>query len=64
MVEFIGIFMMLSQEILLPFSLEWGTGTLSCGFWYLMILIIFDSDDSCGCCNEVVQEGKEICITR
>ena len=38
------IFIMLSQGLLLPFkmtSLEWGTGTLSCGFWYLLTLLIY-----------------------
>ena len=42
--SFIGIFMVLSQEIVLVFkmkSLEWGTGTLSCGFWYLLTVLIF-----------------------
>ena len=42
--SFIGIFMMLSQELLLPFttkSLEWGTGTLSCGFWYILMILIY-----------------------
>ena len=37
-------FIMLSQGLLLPFkmtSLEWGTGTLSCGFWYLLTLLIY-----------------------
>ena len=41
---FIGIFMMFSQEIMLPFttkSLEWGTGTMSCGFWYLLMVLIY-----------------------
>ena len=40
----VGFFMMLSQGLLLPFtmtSLEWGTGTLSCGFWYLLTLLIY-----------------------
>ena len=40
----LGFFMMLSQGLLLPFkmtSLEWGTGTLSCGFWYLLTLLIY-----------------------
>ena len=40
---FIGIFMMLSQEIVLPFtmkSLEWGTGTLSCGFLAMLIYLV------------------------
>ena len=39
-----GFFIMLSQGLLLPFkmtSLEWGTGTLSCGFWYLLMLLIY-----------------------
>ena len=39
-----GFFMMLSQGVLLPFkmtSLEWGTGTLSCGFWYVLTLLIY-----------------------
>ena len=37
-------FVMLSQGLILPFmmtSLEWGTGTLSCGFWYLLMLLIY-----------------------
>ena len=40
----LAFFMMLSQGLLLPFkmtSLEWGTGTLSCGFWYVLTLLIF-----------------------
>ena len=40
----LAFFMMLSQRLLLPFkmtSLEWGTGTLSCGFWYVLMLLIF-----------------------
>ena len=40
----LGFFVMLSQGLLLPFkmtSLEWGTGTLSCGFWYLLTLLIY-----------------------
>ena len=40
----LGFFMMLSQVVLLPFttkSLEWGTGTLSCGFWYLLMTLIY-----------------------
>ena len=40
----IGFFTMLSQGLLLPFtmtSLEWGTGTLSYGFWYLLTVMIF-----------------------
>ena len=40
----LGFFIMLSQGLLLPFkttSLEWGTGTLSCGFWYVLTLLIF-----------------------
>ena len=40
----VGFFIMLSQGLLLPFtmtSLEWGTGTLSCGFWYLLTLLIY-----------------------
>ena len=34
-----GLFILFSQALLLPFttqSLAWGTGTLSCGFWYLI----------------------------
>ena len=41
---FIGVFMMLSQETVLLFNmkpLEWGMGTLSCGFWYLLTLLIY-----------------------
>ena len=40
----LGFFMMLSQGLLLPFkmtSLEWGTGTLHCGFWYVLMLLIY-----------------------
>ena len=40
----LGFFMMLSQGLLLPFkmtSLEWGMGTLSCGFWYVLTLLIY-----------------------
>ena len=40
----LGFFVMLSQGLLLPFkmtSLEWGTGTLSCGFWYILTLLIY-----------------------
>ena len=40
----LGFFVMLSQGLLLLFkmtSLEWGTGTLSCGFWYLLTLLIY-----------------------
>jgi peptide/histidine transporter 3/4 len=40
----LGFFVMLAQGLLLPFtmmSLEWGTGTLSCGFWYLLTLLIY-----------------------
>ena len=40
----LAIFMMLSQGVLLPFtlrSLEWGTGILSCEFWYLLTLLIY-----------------------
>ena len=40
----LGFFIMLSQGLLLPFkttSLKWGTGTLSCGFWYLLTLLIY-----------------------
>jgi peptide/histidine transporter 3/4 len=40
----LGFFMMFSQGLLLPFtmtSLEWGMGTLSCGFWYLLTLLIY-----------------------
>ena len=36
----LGLFMMLSGVISLPFkmkSLGWGTGTLSCGFWYCLL---------------------------
>ena len=39
-----GFFMMLAQGLLLPFtitSLERGTGTLSCGIWYLLTLLIY-----------------------
>ena len=42
--SFLGFFMILSQVVLLPFtmrSLEWGTGTLSCGFWYLVTLLVY-----------------------
>ena len=37
-------FIILSQGLLLPFKMtssEWGTGTLSCGFWYLLMLLIY-----------------------
>jgi peptide/histidine transporter 3/4 len=37
-------FMMLSQALVLPItmtSLEWGTGTLSCGFWYILTILIY-----------------------
>ena len=40
----LAIFMMLSQGVLLPFTLrplEWGTGILSCEFWYLLTLLIY-----------------------
>ena len=40
----LGLFMMLSRAISLPFKLEslgWGTGTLSCGFWYLLMMSIY-----------------------
>ena len=40
----LGFFIMFSQGLLLPFkmtSLEWGMGTLSCGFWYLLTLLIY-----------------------
>ena len=40
----IGTFMVSSQLMLLPFSSEsvhWGTGTLSCGFWYLLTLLVY-----------------------
>ena len=40
----LGLFMMLSGVISLPFkmkSLGWGTGTLSCGFWYLLMMSIY-----------------------
>ena len=40
----LGFFVMLSQGLLLPFkmtSLEWGTGTLSCGFWYMLTVLIY-----------------------
>ena len=40
----LAIFMMLSQGVLLPFtlrSLKWGTGILSCEFWYLLTLLIY-----------------------
>ena len=36
--------MIFSQGLLLPFkmtSLEWGMGTLSCGFWYVLTLLIY-----------------------
>ena len=39
-----GIFNLLSQALLQPFkaqSLAWGTGTLSCGFWYLITRIVY-----------------------
>ena len=42
---FLGIFMGLSQAISLPFKYQslvaWGTGTLSCGFWYLLTILIY-----------------------
>ena len=41
---FLGIFMTLSQAVSLPFqskSLAWGSGTLSCGFWYLLMILIY-----------------------
>ena len=41
---FLGIFMTLSQVVSLPFkspSIAWGTGTLSCGFWYLLTILIY-----------------------
>ena len=41
---FLGIFMTLSQAVSLPFqskSLSWGSGTLSCGFWYLLMILIY-----------------------
>ena len=40
----LAFFMILSQVVLLPFtmrSLEWGRGTLSCGIWYLLTLLIY-----------------------
>ena len=40
----LAIFMMLSRGVLQPFkseSLDWGTGILSCGFWYLLTLLIY-----------------------
>ena len=40
----LALFLMLSQGLLLPFkatSLEWGTGTLSCGFWYVLMILIY-----------------------
>jgi uncharacterized membrane protein len=40
----LAFFMMLAQGLLQPFkmtSLEWGMGTLSCGFWYLLTLLIY-----------------------
>ncbi len=39
-----GIFVVFSQALLLPFKnqlLVWGTGTLSCGFWYLITRIVY-----------------------
>ena len=39
-----GLFMLLSQVLFLPFkaqSLAWGSGTLSCGFWYLLTRITY-----------------------
>ena len=39
-----GIFVLLSQALLQPFktqSLAWGTGTLSCGFWYLITRVVW-----------------------
>ena len=39
-----SIFVLLSQALLQPFktqSLAWGTGTLSCGFWYLITRIVY-----------------------
>ena len=41
---FICFFLMLSQMVKIPFgkrSLEWGTGILSCGFWYLLTILIY-----------------------
>ena len=41
---FLGMFMVLSQVVALPFkspSIPWGTGTLSCGFWYLLTILIY-----------------------
>ena len=40
----VALFLMLSRGLLLPFkmtSLEWGTGTLSCGFWYILMILIY-----------------------
>ncbi len=67
---FIGIFMMLSQEILLPFTI-FGMGNWSTELWILVYYTddtdhdtLSDSDDSCGYCNEVVQEKeKRRCTT-
>ncbi len=65
---FIGIFMTLSQEILLPFTI-FGMGNWNTELWILVYTdtdhdILSDSDDSCGCCNEVVQEKeKRRCTT-
>ncbi len=39
-----GLFILFSQALLLPFtrqSLSWGTGTLSCGFWYLITRMVY-----------------------
>ena len=38
-----GVFILVSQTLSLPFksqSLAWGTGTLSCGFWYLITRMV------------------------
>ena len=40
----LAFFMMIPQGVQLPFkseSLDWGTGILSCGFWYLLTILIY-----------------------